>query len=637
MIPYRSSPLRFLTIKQNNMKHFLSLALLLAGTALEAQTWSELPLVTSDYSTYTNARVKVDPVTLTPYVAFKARKELTTGNDYTHALVYRYLDNQWQQVAASTDQVYSSYLDFGFSKTGRSYIAYADADFTNKGTTLEQIIPAAHASKLLASNMENAQATYLGLGVVSDNQLITACTGNTSATYKNVPVISIYDAETKSWTASKGPTGNTEIYKTALCSSPSGEVYLAAMERSAPYAIHVFQYGAEGWTELGTYPTEGTNAIYVGTYKLSTDQAGHLYTLTCDNATGSDCIRIRQFDAETQSWTTLGDAPTPISTTDRHQLAAHAVRPDGVHVITYQDINDGSLPKVITYDANTLSWSEPVTLSSVPVNNSGSISIDFAGNGIGYVCYVDDNNAIRVCRYLPETLSHDAFDGLLCDTLSHITFDVPSNLGSGKLYDYTSALSGQSYTFGGYAYNNILRDSIGEVCYRDTTEIGLNIRKRVSNGVQPGFITTASAHNLKASRIRVSFIYYNSASMKDRMLSVFGSSTPYTSTTELVEPATQGEFIAELLYGPNAIYDIDLSEKNYHYIGFYTESTGFGIRDIVIGWSEDEAIEQVADDHRHGELHIYNLNGQEMGRPTDLPAGAYIQRQGTHTEKVIIR
>jgi len=621
------------------MKRFLPVALLLIGNALEAQTWSELSPVSTDYTAYTTARVKVDPITLTPYVAFKARKEVASGNDHYYAHIYRLVEGQWQHVAASTDQVYSNYLDFGFSKTGRSYIAYADADSTVKGTTLEQVIPAANACKLLAANMEKAQATYLGLGVVSDDKMVSVCTGNTNGTYKNVTAASVYDATTKSWQASLGPSGNMEIYKSTVCSSASGEVYVAAMERSKPYAIHVYQYGAEGWSELGSYPQEETNAIYVGTFKLSTDAAGHLYSLTCDNATGEDLVRIRQYDAETQSWSTLGGAPTPIHATSRYQLAAHAVRPDGVHVIAYQDLSDSSLPKVIEFDSVAQTWSEPLLLSEVAANNSGSMSLEFAGNGMGYVSYLDGNNQVRVCQYTPASLSMEPF-GTLYDVLNYRTFDVSASVGSGQTFSFAAPTTGNSYEYGGYAYNNILRDSLGTEYLRDTTQIGLNLRMRLSNGVQTGFVTTSVAEGIVADRVRIAFIYYNSASMAGRTLLVTGKETPFAGTGDLTNEETRGTQLAEIEYAPNGVIDIDVTALgNYRYLGFYTKSTGFGIREITIGWreGEDAAIQQVADDlYVTGEKRLYNLQGQPLTGDVQTQ-GIYILRQGKHSVKAIVR
>lgn len=610
------------------MKHLLPIALLLAATAAEAQTWSELPVVTADYTAYTTTRLKIDPVTHTPYVAFKARKEVATGEDYTHALIYRYVGGQWQKVAASTDQVYSNYLDFGFSKTGRSYIAYADADSTVKGTTLEQVIPAAQATRLLAANTEKAQATYLGLGVVSDDLLVSACTGNTNETYKNLTAVTLCDIKGGNVTAELGPSGKTQTYKSTLTASATGQVYMATMERATPYAIHVYQYNTadNAWTELGQYPQEGANAIYVGTFKLSTDKKGNVYTLTCDDASGAAQVRIRQWDAETQQWSTVGDAPAPIYATSRYQLAAHAKDPYGKHVIVYQDLADQNLVKAIEY--NGKEWSKPVTLSTAPANNSGSIALEIGNDGIGYATYLDADNGVRVCQYTTSFLDLDWSNlGLVCDTLSYETFQMPASTGSGKVFGYTSPRTGVHYTFGGYAYNNVLRDEWDGQTYRDTTQLGLNIRKRLSNGVQTGIWTTGAERPMKAKRVRVRFIYYDSPSMLGRTLTTVTSDTPFVEDATLEANIGMGKPFAEVDYEANGVcYFLPDSR----HLGFHTESTGFGIRDIIVGWMpcEEEGIEAVSADRTYDQQRLYNLQGQLVRSNTDgeLPAGLYVKQ-----------
>jgi len=355
--------------------------------------WRALPAVT-DHTVYTCVRVVVNPVDHRPYIAYKSRKDALGAEDYrAEVLCLRSAqDEQWSSLGFSEHPVYSSYMDFDITPQGTLYLAYANDDETVHGTAVQRITSEGEWSTL-ATNLEGAQATYLGLGAAADDCLVTGCVGNTTATYYRTNAVSVWNGE--AWQTGLGPCGSMTAYKSAVTAG-GGVAYEAVMERTSPYAIHVYRYAEGGWSELEGYPQEGTNAIYAGTFKLTTDADGNLYTLTADDGSGVSAVRIRKYDARQQTWTTVSGNPTPIPATERHTIAAIALSPAGLPFVVYYDQAEQNKPKCIYLDGDTRQWSSPITISEVAVSSLGTMSIDIDASGTGYVAYLDDTNRIRV-------------------------------------------------------------------------------------------------------------------------------------------------------------------------------------------------------------------------------------------------
>ena len=128
-----------------------------------------------------------------------------------------------------------------------------------------------------------------------------------------------------------------------------------------------------------------------------------------------------------------------------------------------------------------------------------------------------------------------------------------------------------------------------------------------------GIITTKSGG--KAKRI---VIEWNEKTDTVRKISIYGKNSAYTTASELYANATQGEKLAELVYGTT---EFTLTGE-YKYIGLRSYSNTIYLNSIKITWEEDESTSQP-----------YILNVSEVGYATlmlgynaVIPAGveAYI-------------
>ena len=353
--------------------------------------WQELPSCT-DHTLYSQARLCIDPVSQTPYIAFKSRCD-GAGESDTHVYVARYslTDGQWTTLGTSEHIAYSSYLGFAISPAGKPYIAYGNYDQKPYATCVEQVTDN-DAWTMVGENLENAQCTYLGLAALSEDCLITSMVGNTSATYYRTNATSIYNGST--WNVGFGPCQSQEVYKVTMAQT-SGKAYLAVMDRSS-FNVKIYEYSNGQWAELEGYQESVTNSpTMVGVFKLTADLEGNVYMLNADNQSGSYRVKLRKFSAATRQWTTVSGNPTPIAATDRHLYACAAIAPDGTPFIAYGDLQSIGQPlKVIYLDSETRQWSDPMQISDLKV--SEDISFVIASNGVGYLSFGDEENMIHI-------------------------------------------------------------------------------------------------------------------------------------------------------------------------------------------------------------------------------------------------
>ena len=132
---------------------------------------------------------------------------------------------------------------------------------------------------------------------------------------------------------------------------------------------------------------------------------------------------------------------------------------------------------------------------------------------------------------------------------------------SGKTSNSTAVYAGQSA--GGYE--------------------SIQLRSTNSNS---GIITTASGGT--ATKITVT---WNAATAEGRKLKVFGSSTAYTSPTELYDSSTQGELLGEIVKGTSTELTIS---GTYPFIGMRSASGAMYLTEIDIDWETGGSLPTVA-------------------------------------------
>jgi len=603
----------------------LSLALCLTGSAVVAQTWSDLPVVTEDYTSYSTAKIQVDPVSLVPSVAFKARKD-KEGNDFNKALVYRYVKGQWQLVGTSHDNVASSSIDYAVSSTGRGYVAYADNDSAaTKSTTVEQVVAGAPSMLMLGADIEDTKSSsYNSIAVMKDGKYLVTSAIN-KANYTSV-------LKDGAWvTEQPALTTDFQTYKSVTKAANDTVAYQMLMVRQSPaYPINVYMYQdgkvESGWKEIAFPNADVPNAVYAGTFKLTTDAQGNLYTLTGKGNKGAISITLQKYDYAAGTWSVLCDS-LPVASNDSH-INADVVTWDDAVAVVYTDVEDGYKVKVIALLDGECT--EPELVSSVPAASTGDLTAAVTLGGDIYVAYVREDNLIQVAQV--NNADDGTFDGLLCDTLSAENFGLAATEGSVQMLHTYASPNGNEYLGAMYAYNNVLRDEVDGVTYRDTTLCAMNIRSRASNSYYTGFYTTANAKGLVPALVRIYWHTYSSSSMEGRNLAVYSKAEAYTEAIAKTAEMEGTKLTEELIYNPGQYTDYEV-ENTDGFLGFRTPSTGFGIRQIVIGYKEfTTAIEEVAIKHNKAMTDgpVYNLQGQ---RTNAAEQGLYIQKN----RKFIVR
>lgn len=349
--------------------------------------WKELPACT-DHTLYSQARLGIDPISQTPYIAFKSRKNAEGIEDtYVYVAHYSPADELWTDLGHSAHTAYSSYLGFAVTSTGVPYVAYGNYDVKPYATCVEKVAEEGDWT-MVGENLENAQCTYLGFAALADNRLITSMVANSSRTN----MTSVYNGST--WNVANGPSGFSETYKVTMAQS-GDKAYIAAMDRST-YNIKIYEYSEGGWSEIEGFQEKCTNSpTVVGVFKLTCDAEGNVYMLSVDNQTGNYMVKLRKFDVKARQWSTVSGNPTPILASDRHLYACAAIAPDGTPFIAYSDMQSpGTYLKAIYLDAETRQWSDPILISDKKVGDD--ISFVFTASGTGYLSFGDGSSRIHV-------------------------------------------------------------------------------------------------------------------------------------------------------------------------------------------------------------------------------------------------
>jgi len=634
-------------------KTLLSLSALLVAVSSSAQTWTELPVVTNDYTSYSTAKIQVDPITQRPSVGFKGRKALATDTDFLKGLVYEYVGDQWKQIAVGSDNVNGSVFDYQISPLGsgvsHGYMAYYDDDSAKvknylvrveriyRGAPTYQVNPEDKNARVWVNdtlgNLGNyiqlpAAASFLGFNVITDYR---ASKSVVSAVSNKTERSAVYDYATNSWTVdSVSPVKSIQTYKAVQTLGPDGSVYVMSMLRGGNYAITVSRLDSV-WTDL-EFPNAGSkNLATYPIFDLTTDKHGNLYTISVDDQSGNSEAYVRKYDAATKTWSYVGgESKSIIKATDTHIRLDMVAMDDSTLVVAYSDPTDTANPyavRTLTCDLKTNTWGEPVIIPGTKASGSGDLSVAKTSLGELYVAYVDDDSKIRVMKR--SVIDNSLFDGLTCDTLTAKSLGIPASMGSAKQITYKNDKLGITMHTASYSYNVLDKDTLGTTIFCDTIQAGFALSKasKARDGVNPGFVVTANQnHAIKAMRV----YWYVIASNIGREMDLFTSDAPYTICSDIFKEATQGTKVATVAENAEGYTDITF-EGDVHYFGFNTNSAGLFVRSIVLGYADHVlAIESVEAGKSFVEAPIFNLMGQRVEKAN---AGIYVQ--GNH--KVVVR
>ena len=144
-------------------------------------------------------------------------------------------------------------------------------------------------------------------------------------------------------------------------------------------------------------------------------------------------------------------------------------------------------------------------------------------------------------------------------------------------------VSGTSYT----PWNGLENNS--GTLYSGNSATGNNaiqLNKKDENKA-PGIVSVESIGFI--DKVTIDF-NSNTNTSQSRTINIYGSNTPFSSTADLFSESTRGTLIGSITYTKDMTDNnviLDLSEKNYKYIGICTTSGAIYINQITIVWKVD--------------------------------------------------
>ena len=162
----------------------------------------------------------------------------------------------------------------------------------------------------------------------------------------------------------------------------NGVVYLAVLDYGENQSVSVYKYDNGAWTTIADKMKENTeNTIYYYDLELDVDQLGNVYLAYAENNGPSTDyqLRVKKYDAEASSWSTLGD----LIVTNQTRDFALAVNKFNEPMLFYQ--NENKAPVFLPFDTDINNWGAPVVFGSL---DASSLNLEVAPNGIPYASYV---------------------------------------------------------------------------------------------------------------------------------------------------------------------------------------------------------------------------------------------------------
>lgn len=394
-----TDPVDYLVRGANNVRYTVTVV------EASAKGWSEVS-VYDGTEAYSDACMKVNPVDKLPYIAFKVRKD-----DNNKMSVLKFADNSWQQVGTEgfSGEVNGSHYAFDIAPDGTPYVAYGDQSAESlKGALSVMKFDGTKWDYVGGQGFFKVQAQYVGIAALGNGLAVTLQNNSKTADIPQRALgVATYDGT--AWTTGESSllSSGQAMYTTKV--GGNGKIATAiSINRGkvdgVNYGHNIFKYENGQWTSLATNflePGANQTSIAIGSFGTTVAPDGTIYAWTGDDAPNASKVyqvRLKKYDATTQTWSTVAGNTLPIGHDagfESHISLNVAVAPDGTLFVAYNNFKDQKKLYVMYLDSATGQWSASQQLAEGAVD----VNIDFDADGIGYITYTDDANRIHLLKY----------------------------------------------------------------------------------------------------------------------------------------------------------------------------------------------------------------------------------------------
>lgn len=370
-----SSPLEYLVSEEETNEIYT-----VSVSKMASAVWSRLPQFEAD--SISSFSLDVNPITARPNIAFISERE---SSDDEKLNLIRFDGEAWNYVGAKDfSPARARSLDLAFSNWGVPYVSFEDdAEEDTKASVMAY----------------NDGWSYVGGAPFSD----VAAGVTTVSVGENDEVYGFYHIDERGHPNRRGVaaevfdgswaelpiTGRTGMTRVLRSKQVNGDIYLGVLDYGAGQSVSVYKYSNGTWTTLADHMKESEeNTVYYYGFSMDVDQDGNvLLAYAENNGAGTNYqLRVKKFDAEAQSWSTVG---TTFDSSDSTNLRTFAVAVDafGNPILLYT--NDSGQPTVVHFDADTNNWGNTETLEAVDADD---LMLQTAPNGVIYAAYLVDED-----------------------------------------------------------------------------------------------------------------------------------------------------------------------------------------------------------------------------------------------------
>lgn len=343
---------------------------------MASSVWSLFSSYTED--DISDISLRINPSNSLPYIAYISQRE--SPDDRKMNLI-NYDGTTWSRIGAKDFSNFRARsVDLEFNSTGTPYVSFMeDTDIKEASVMAYESGSWDYVGGVPYTGTKAGDNT---LAITSDNTIYGFYVHDERDDDRRSVFSKTFSGGAWSDLTITGRTGAARVVKSKVVNDV---VYLAALDFGNLQSVSVYKYENGAWTTLADKMKENEeNTIYSYDLELDVDQDGNVYLAYAENNGPSTDyqIRVKKYDAEAATWSTLGD----LVVTSQVRDFALAVNKFKVPMLLYQ--NDTKTPVFLPFDNDVNNWGTPVTFAA---SDASSLKLEVAPNGISYASFLVSN------------------------------------------------------------------------------------------------------------------------------------------------------------------------------------------------------------------------------------------------------
>lgn len=354
--------------KETNKIYTINIGKMAAAVWSTLSTYSENPA--SDIS------LRINPLTGVPYIGYISYNS-DTSLRRLNLIGYQ---GSWTRVGAANFSDTRTYtLDLVFNNTGTPYISFIDTP----GGVKEASVMAYQSgswSYVGGGSYSGLKSSLSALSIDSNNNLYGFYLNDVTGSEDRRGVF-LKVNEQGSW-QDLPINGRSGASRFIVTKQVNDAIYLSVLDFGDLQSVSVYKYENNQWEILADKMKDSPeNTISYYNIAMDVDSKGNVYMAYAENTgEGTELqLKVKMYNSETKSWTTLGDM---IPTTETRDFDI-AVNNYGTPMLLYK--NAAENPTFVIFDDEVNNWSSAITLSA---DIADDLNIEVAPNGVAYASYL---------------------------------------------------------------------------------------------------------------------------------------------------------------------------------------------------------------------------------------------------------